>query len=160
MFLHLLRHAHAGDSTTWSGPDEARPLTDKGRGQADRLGRFLAEQQFSTDLVVTSPMVRARQTADIVAEHLGLSVVVDDRLGEVLEAAMVEAILRDHHDPAAPILVGHDPDLSDLVASLCGAAAVPIRKGTFARIESERPLRDHRGTLRWLIPPDVFTLER
>lgn len=160
MFLHLLRHAHAGDSTTWGGPDEARPLTDKGRGQADRLGRFLVEQRFSSDLMLTSPKVRARQTADIVAKHLGLSVIVDDRLGEVLEVATVDAILRDHHDPTAPILVGHDPDLSDLVASLCRAGAVRMRKGALARIESERPLRDGGGTLRWLIPPDALRLER
>ncbi len=56
--------------------------------------------------------------------------------------------------------MGHDPDFSDLVAALCGAAGVPMRKGAFARIEVDRPLQLGTGTLRWLIPPDLLKPER
>lgn len=154
--LHLLRHAHAGDATTWDGPDATRPLTDKGRRQAERLGRFLADRGFTTDMILTSPRVRAAQTAEIVADFLGATVTADDRLGDMLEIRTVENILAEHGDPVAPVLVGHDPDFSDLVASLCGAGQVPMRKGALARIEVERPLRDGGGTLRWLIPPDLL----
>ena len=63
--LHLLRHADAGDPMAWDGPDEARPLSDKGERQADRLGRFLAGVGFAPDVIITSPKVRAAQTAEI-----------------------------------------------------------------------------------------------
>lgn len=156
MLLHLLRHAHAGDWSTWEGPDEARPLTEKGRGQSERLGRFLAAQGFTPDLLITSPKVRAVETAEIVAHVLDASLAVDDRLGGPLDLATVEAIVDAHGAPERPVLVGHDPDFTDLVAVLCGAAGVAMRKGAFARIEVERPLQPGIGTLRWLVPPDLL----
>ena len=55
MELYLLRHAHAGDPGGWDGPDERRPLSDKGEKQADRLGRFLAGIGFQSDAIITSP---------------------------------------------------------------------------------------------------------
>ena len=160
MHLHLLRHAHAGDPMAWDGPDATRPLTDKGRAQAKRLGRLLAERGFQTDVILTSPRVRSSQTADIVAGLLGLPVIVDERLGGGVDLGTLEAILHDHHDPELPLLVGHDPDFSELVAVLCGAAGVPMRKGTFARVDVDRPLVPGAGTLRWLIPPDLLRPER
>lgn len=160
MFLHLLRHAHAGDWSTWEGDDAARPLTDKGRSQAERLGRFLATQGFRPDLIITSPKVRAAETAAIVGERLGVSVAVDDRLGGALDLHIVEGILDDHGDPAQPVLVGHDPDFGQLMAVLCGAAGIPMRKGAFARIEVDRPLTTGGGDLRWLLPPDLLKPDR
>lgn len=156
MYLHLLRHAHAGDAYDWDGPDTTRPLTDKGCAQADRLGRFLADHRFTTDGILTSPKSRARQTAEIVAGHLEAAVVEDARLGGALDLQALDELLADHHDPVAPILVGHDPDCSELVAVLCGAAGVTMRKGAFARIEVPRPFQPGAGTLRWLIAPDLL----
>ena len=160
MFLHLLRHAHAGDPSAWDGPDAVRPLSDKGRAQAERLGRFLAAHGFETEIVMTSPKTRALQTAEIVADRLGASVAVDERLGGGLFLAHVDAILADHGDPTSPVLVGHDPDMSDLVSMLCGGAEVPMRKGAFARIEVGTPLAPGTGALRWLLPPDAIKPER
>ena len=160
MLLHLLRHAHAGDWSEWTGPDAVRPLTDKGRSQAERLGRFLKGQGFTTDGIITSPKLRAAQTAQIVAGHLDVPLVADDRLAEALDLATLEGILDDHGAPERPVLVGHDPDFSELVAVLCGAAGIPMRKGAFARIEVERPLQPGAGSLRWLVPPDLLKPER
>lgn len=160
MLVHLLRHAHAGDWSTWTGPDAARPLTDKGRAQADRLGRFLAGQGFRPDVIVSSPKVRAVETARIVADHVDVPVTIDERLGAAVDLTVVEAILDDHEAPERPLLVGHDPDFSELVAILCAAAGVPMRKGSFARIEVDRPLQPGTGTLRWLVPPDLLKPER
>lgn len=160
MLLHLLRHAHAGDWSTWEGVDAARPLTDKGRSQSERLGRFLAGIAFRPDLLITSPKVRAVETAEVVARLLDASVAVDDRLAGPLDLPTMEAILSSHGDPDRPVLVGHDPDFSDLVAALCGAAGIPMRKATLARIEVDRPLQLGTGTLRWLIPPDLLKPER
>lgn len=160
MLLHLLRHAHAGDAMAWNGPDAARPLSDKGRGQSERLGAHLKGIGFTTDAVVTSPKLRSVQTAEIVAGYLGVGVDVDERLAGSLDLATVEAVLRDAGDPERPVLVGHDPDFGELVASLSAAAGIPMRKGSLARIEVDRPLQAGAGTLRWLLPPDLLKPER
>jgi phosphohistidine phosphatase len=154
--LHLLRHAHAGDPATWSGPDERRPLSDKGEKQADRLGRFLAEIGFKPDAIITSPKLRAAQTAEIVALRLGVPVAVDARLAGAVDLRAVDDILRDAGDPKQPVIVGHDPDFSELVAILCGSSQVPMKKSAFARIDVSRPFEPGTGTLRWLIPPDLL----
>ena len=157
--LHLLRHAHAGDPAKWAGPDFDRPLSVKGRAQADALGAHLAQLGQPFDLLLSSPLVRARQTAEHIAARLGLAVVIDDRLagsGGVLGPAGLDAILSDQGDPDRPILVGHDPDFSDLVASLAGASDVPMRKGTLARIDLDRPLQAGAGVLVFLLPPEVI----
>jgi phosphohistidine phosphatase len=156
MLLHLIRHAHAGDPEAWDGPDAARPLSEKGRSQAERLGRYLADIGFRTDAILTSPKLRARQTAEIVAEHLGVDVVEDQRLAGALDLDTVAAILNDADDTERPVLVGHDPDFSELVSVLSDAANAPMRKGALARIEIEGPLEPGAGTLRWMIPPDAL----
>ena len=160
MLLHLVRHADAGDPEAWTGPDAARPLSEKGRAQAQRLGVFLAEHDVRTDAVITSPKLRAAQTAEIVAGHLSVAVTTDDRLGEPLDLAKLDAVLTDAGNPDRPMLFGHDPDFSEFVAELCGAANVPMRKGALARIEVDRPLASGGGTLRWLIPPDAVRPKR
>lgn len=158
--LHLLRHAHAGGPSTWDGPDERRPLSDKGEQQADRLGRFLAEIGFQPDAIITSPKVRAAQTAEIVGRRLGVPVGVDARLGAELGIGALEGVLRDAGDPERPVIVGHDPDFTELVAILCGASRVPMKKGSLARIDAPRPLEPGGGTLRWLVPPDLLRPDR
>ena len=155
--LHFLRHAHAGDPLAWDGPDEDRPLSPKGERQADRLGLFLLSVRFTPDVFITSPKLRASQTAEFVATHLGTRVEIDDRLAAAFDVGMLEDILRDAGDPLRPVVVGHDPDFSTLVAELCGAPEIPMKKGALARIEIERPLRSGMGTLRWLVPPDLLT---
>ncbi len=156
MELYLLRHADAGDPMAWEGPDEIRPLSDKGERQADRLGRFLAGSGFRPDAILTSPRVRAAETARIVGEHLAVRARVDERLAGELNPDVIESLLRDAGDPERMVLVGHDPDFSDLVAELCGATQIPMRKGALARIDCARPVAAGTGTLRWLVPPDLL----
>lgn len=153
--LHLLRHAHAGDPTKWHGPDFDRPLSARGREQAARLGTLLAATGFAPDAIIASPRVRALQTAELLADRLGARFRVDGRLAEPLSARAVERILGDAGDPLRPVLVGHDPAFSELLALLTGAADIPLRKGALARIDVERPLAPGQGLLRWLIPPEL-----
>ena len=158
--LYFLRHAHAGDPEAWTGDDAARPLSDKGEKQAERLGTFLAGVGFKPDAIISSPKLRAAQTAEIVARHLGVPYSTDDRLGHALDLAALETLLRDAGDPSRPVVAGHDPDFSELVAELLGSDGIPMSKGALARIDVERPLRSGSGTLRWLVPPDLLKPER
>jgi phosphohistidine phosphatase SixA len=154
--LYLLRHAHAGDPTKWHGPDELRPLSGKGERQAEHLARFLKSIHFTPDIVLSSPKLRSTQTAAPLAAALGLEVRLDERLSGSPGLEELEGLLLDAADPRRPVLVGHDPGFSSLVALICGAPSIPMRKGAMARIDAPRPMLPGSGTLRWLIPPDLF----
>jgi phosphohistidine phosphatase len=154
--LYFLRHAHAGDPEAWTGDDAARPLSDKGEKQAERLGTFLAGVGFTPDAIISSPKLRAAQTAEIVARHLGIQISFDDRLAGAFEVETLETLLGDAGDPVRPVVVGHDPDFSDVLAELSGASRLPMPKGALARVDIERPLWAGGGTLHWLVPPDLL----
>jgi phosphohistidine phosphatase len=154
--LHLLRHAHAGDPMKWQGPDEIRPLSAKGRGQAERLGALLAGAAFSPDIVLSSPMARALETAQLVAAPLGVNVATAEVLAGRLDLELLDSLLKEFGDPERPLLVGHDPDFSTIAADLVGVAELPLRKAALARIDVPRPLRPGAGILRWLVPPELL----
>src|SRR5258706_297199 len=75
--LHLLRHAHAGEPTGWTGSDDERPLSAKGEEQAERPGRFLASTAFRPDVIVSSPKIRAARTAEDVGKALDPEIPLD-----------------------------------------------------------------------------------
>ena len=147
--LHFLRHAHAGDPLKWHADDAERPLSGKGRDQADRLARMLEAIGFETDAILTSPKLRAQQTAEPVALRLGTRMVVDDRLAGPVTLAALERILADAGGPSKPVIVGHDPDFSELVVLLVGASELP-EAGLHGSSHYDLP-----GVLRWLIPPEL-----
>jgi phosphohistidine phosphatase len=155
--LFLLRHAHAGDPERWSGDDDVRPLSDKGRRQSERVARLLVAADEAPDLLVTSPRVRAAETAQIVGAALGVPVVEDRRLVGPLYAEEVQDILAAAGPAERPCLVGHDPDFSSLLGELLGVAAIPMRKGALARIDFEGQVRTGRGVLRYLVPPELLS---
>jgi phosphohistidine phosphatase len=154
--LYLIRHAHAGDSSKWVGPDSERPLSPKGKRQAERLGAFLAERGFAPDAIVTSPKLRAKQTAELVADAIGIAVTVDERLGGPLDPDDVGDIA-ERVGGTSVVLVGHDPDFSNLCALLTGSEYLPMKKGTLARIDMAVPVQPNGGVLRWLLPPELFS---
>jgi phosphohistidine phosphatase len=152
--IYLLRHAHAGDATAWDGPDSERPLSNKGRRQAERLGQFLADRAFAPDAILSSPKLRARQTAQLVGDALGIGVTTDDRLAGALDVEVLEALI-DGAGGTSVVLVGHDPDFTDLAMTLTGASYLPLKKATLARIDTSLPVQPGTGILRWLLPPDL-----
>jgi phosphohistidine phosphatase len=155
--LFFVRHADAGDPAEWTGDDRDRPLSDEGRRQARQLGSYLKALQLNPDAVITSPKVRAADTAKLVGEALGRDVTTDSRLAGGLEADGLGGLLGDlDAGVGRVILVGHDPDLSSLVSWL-GGAPVELGKGALARVDlPDRSVGPGRGSLRWLLPPDAI----
>ena len=158
--LHLLRHAHAGDPMKWTGSDAIRPLTEKGRQQSERLGMFLVRAGFQPDVILSSPLTRAVETARLVGAALGVRVDVADQLGGPLDLDTVEGLLRSAGGPRRPLLVGHDPDFSLLAADLAGVGELPLRKAALVRIDVKLPLRSGGGILRWLLPPELLNASK
>ena len=153
--IYLLRHGHAGDPNAWKGDDAARPLSAKGRQQAKRLGKFLAQAGFRPDVVISSPKVRARETAELVGSRLGVDVELDERVADGFDVRGVRDLVK-RFDSGRIVFVGHDPDFSELLASLVGAPAIPMPKGAIARIDFDVAPAPGRGALRWLLPPDAL----
>lgn len=123
--LWLLRHAEAVDG----GPDDERPLTERGARQADGVGIALARLGTHIDVCLSSPKLRALQTAQRVCEPLGVDVTVEPRLaGEPFD---VHDLTAGHGDV---LLVGHDPSFSLLLHDLTGAQA-RMSKGGLAGVD-------------------------
>lgn len=156
--LYLLRHAHAGNPAHWTRDDAARPLSTRGRAQAQRLGRFLAEHGIVPDTIVSSPKLRARQTANLVADAIGVGVTSDDRLAAAFDLDALGALI-DGVGGTSLMVVGHDPDLSELAALLSGTAYLPLRKGALARLDLSLPVGPGGAILRWLLPPELLPLD-
>jgi phosphohistidine phosphatase len=154
LHLYLLRHAHAGNPSAWAGDDADRPLSDKGRRQAERLGSFMAERGLAPDAVVSSPKLRAVETAELFAAPLGVAVSTDRRLAGPLDVDMLAGVL-DAADGRRIVVVGHDPDFSELAATLAGASYLPLKKGALCRLDVSLPLQAAGGILRWLLTPDL-----
>lgn len=156
MELYLLRHAHAGDPAKWHGDDAERPLSAKGRRQSERLGALLASIRFRPDAIVSSPKVRALETARVVGKAIHVAPTVDDRLASGFDLRRLVTLLEEGSTWSRVILVGHDPDFSDLLGELVGAPDLAMRKGCLARVDFETRPAPGEGALRWLIPPDVL----
>jgi phosphohistidine phosphatase len=153
--LFLLRHADAGDPMAWAGDDAERPLSAKGKRQARRLASLLAEIGWKPDVILTSPKVRAAETARIVGQAVDVKPADEQILASSFELSDVASVLADHPDARRVVLVGHDPDFSSLASTLTGAA-IELRKGAIARIDlQDSSPAAGQGALRWLIPPGV-----
>ena len=113
MRLYLIRHAKAAQGE----PDELRPLTPAGRDAARRLGEQLAADEL--DAVVSSPLLRARETALAIAKACGLDAETDDRLAPGATVDDVRAAVAGRGERVAA--VGHQPDCSLVAIALTGA---------------------------------------
>ncbi len=158
MDVYFLRHGLAVDRDEWRGPDGARPLTDEGREKTRRAARTLDRLGVRPQAIVTSPLVRARQTAEIVAKRLGLEKALgeDPRLGPGFAAAALPAVLEPFAAAAAVLLVGHEPDFSVAIGETIGGADLVMKKGGLALVAVPDPAKP-RGTLQWLLPPRVLS---
>lgn len=151
MDLILLRHGKAEDSHP--GGDSARALVEKGRQQARRAAKVLQASDFLPEIVLTSPLVRARQTADEFSEASGVpGAVIQGWLGCGMhpETAMKE--LTAFHDFRRVCIVGHEPDFSGLIEWVLGCAGgeVDVKRASIACLQITPPSR--HGILRFLIP--------
>jgi phosphohistidine phosphatase len=159
LVLYLVRHAIAEEpGPDW--PDDAqRPLTADGIARMRRAVRGLDALDLRIDGILTSPLVRARQTADVLHEELSAHPRVDtfDVLAAGASPTAVIAALASWPTTARLALVGHEPDLGRLAARLIGARReVPFKKGAVCCIDTGGVPAPARGRLRWFAPPRLL----
>ena len=150
MKLYFLRHGKA-DWPGWDKPDDERPLTKEGKREMARIAGFLRELKIKPARIISSPLPRALQTAQIAAEALELEVRQDRTLAKGFTIAKLRALLK-RTGSEDLMIVGHDPDFTDNIRALTGAN-VKLGKGGIARVDLEDATAPAR--LVWLIPPKV-----
>lgn len=164
MKLYLVRHAEAEDARDASARSDAtRALTPKGRRRVRSLAHALRDLEVSLELLWTSPLTRARQTAEILARGLRLArtpVVVDALLPDRDPQEVVAEMAALRPLPEAMGLVGHEPYLSQLVALLCtgtpDGANFDFKKCGLCRLDVEKIRHGRCAQLEWFIPPRWF----
>lgn len=152
MKLYFLRHGQA-NWEQWERPDDERPLTKKGRKEVESVANALQELKVRPHEILTSPLPRAFETAQIVSEKLDVELTTTSLLAPGFGLHSLRQLLSDHADRDL-MLVGHEPDFSLALAQLTGGT-VRMAKAGLARVDIENAA-DLRGELVWLIPPKVL----
>ena len=155
--LYLLRHA----KSSWkdlSLPDFDRPLKDRGRKAAKRIGKYLAAENLNGALVVCSTAVRTRETAEIVLKqaHLPVDVRFEERIYEASLRTLVHLVSEIPDEKQIVIMIGHNPGFEELLAYLTGEGrrmpTAALAKIKFD-VESWKDIKEDQGALDWFVTP-------
>ena len=162
MNLYIVRHAIAVEHGTPGYEDDSqRPLTDNGRKKMKKISRSLDRLGLQLDVILTSPYVRARDTAKILADRFSMTekIYFSENL---IPPGNFEALVFEIHekyDLANVALVGHEPMLSSLISWLTTGeteARIMLKKGGVAFLSSDSLFQDGRATLQWLLTPAIM----
>ena len=156
--LLLLRHAKAENAAAGSS-DINRALNERGKKEAQAIGTFIRKQNLTFELVLCSPAVRARETAELVlaAAEVTANVRYDQRMYEASPRQLLEVISEVEEDKSAVLLVGHNPGMEELLRALTGTGD-PMATGTLAKIELNSDewsrVTENVGGLEYVVRPD------
>ena len=148
MELYFLRHGEA-DWPDWKKSDDERPLTKYGKKEMREVGKFLERLKVDPVLIVTSPLPRASQTAEIAADYLKAKLRKDESLAPGFGMSELRTVLKRHRAKAL-MLVGHEPDFTNVISKLTGAS-LKLSKGGVALLDVD--VESEEGKLLWLFPP-------
>jgi phosphohistidine phosphatase len=154
--LYLVRHGVAEERGPKWPDDGKRPLSADGMSRMKKSARGLDRIDVTFDVILSSPLVRARQTADILsAEMEGHPAIVNvDSLAPGAPFASLVADLEKHARKTRIALVGHEPGIGELAARLIGSRhPIEFKKGAVARIDVDQIPPAGPGDIRWMMPP-------
>jgi phosphohistidine phosphatase len=158
MFLYLLRHASAGQSLASAKKDEKRGLDKEGIEQCGYIGRALAALGVQVEIIVSSPLKRAAQTAALVGNEMGHEgkLVMENALRPQSSFSDFQKMLEKYARQDSMLLVGHNPNLREFLGRLISdsgcEAVVDLKKGAVAKVE----MRRNSGSLSWVLTPRIL----
>lgn len=157
MDLFILRHGKAGKSSPGPG-DAARALTRKGKDEIKQVAQWMKMNTFRFDLIATSPLQRAHETASIVAYVLGQkkNLTIWDTLAPGGDPETLCSCVLEQESDATVLIVGHEPLLSRFIGTLISGHAdtsILVSKGGLAKIRNCSTETRPRGELQWLLTP-------
>ena len=165
MNLYLLRHGIAAEpGVAGYEPDSERPLTPRGEKRLRDAARAMEELDLSFDLILSSPFLRARQTAGIIAQNLRLRKKLafsDDLTPGGNPRLLIQQLNQFRPEPEDILLVGHEPYLGKLVALLAAgntSLEIDFKKGGLCKLEAEFLLYGRCAKLVWLLTPRLMEL--
>jgi phosphohistidine phosphatase len=155
VILYFLRHGKAGEAR--AADDDARRLTDAGVAALEAAAPLWRRLNLRPDAVISSPLARALETAELFVAGIGRgSVTVNERLVPGARWEDMGRAMAAFPDARRIMFVGHEPDLSNAIATLTGAGSVRMRKGAVACVEFPGTPEPGSGELAWLIDPDLY----
>lgn len=157
--LYLIRHGVAAERGDDYPDDSKRPLTSAGISRLRKEAKALDAMDVGFDHIITSPLVRTRQTADVFAETLKTkpSVSQSDALAPAGTPVAVIQEIGKHSKKGRIALVGHEPNIGELAARLIGARApLEFKKGAICRIDFDALPVSGPGHLRWFVTPRML----
>jgi phosphohistidine phosphatase SixA len=164
MNLYIIRHGIAvEEGTAGYESDSERPLTDKGRKKMRQIAKGLRNLGVEFDLILSSPYVRARETAEILAEVFKMkkNITFTESLIPLAHPELLVGEINQTYSVDSIAVVGHEPHLSTLIGILVAENAkldVTLKKGGVCYITADDlHHNDHRATLEWLLTPGILT---
>ncbi|MEO7296436.1 MAG: histidine phosphatase family protein [Candidatus Limnocylindria bacterium] len=155
MILYFLRHGKAGSPRATN--DDVRELTPKGTAALRAAAPLWHRLNLRPDLVLSSPLPRALQTAQLFCDAMGGGPTPDEGLRPGASWGDLARAMAAHPNARRVMFVGHEPDLSSAIVDLTGAASVRMRKGGLACIEFYGVPEPGGGEIAWLLDPDLYT---
>ena len=158
MFLYFLRHASAGQRLSTAKNDEKRALDKDGIEQCGFIGRALAALGVQVEVILSSPLKRATQTAALVGNEMGHEgkLVLENALRPQAAFSDFQKMLEKYARQDSILVVGHNPNLREfLVRVICDSgceAVIELKKGAVAKVE----MRRNTGSLSWCITPRIL----
>src|ERR1700693_1259394 len=158
MIIYFLRHASAGEAFANPKKDEKRALDKEGIEQCGYIGRALAAIEAQVDVIISSPLKRATQTASLVGNEMGYEgkLQIETALRPGTAFADFRRMLEKYAQQESIMVVGHNPNLSQFLGAAISdsgcEASVDLKKGAVARVD----MRRSSGTLQWCLPPKVL----
>jgi len=163
MKIYLIRHSNAVEpGTPGYEEDSSRPLTEKGREKMKKIAASLKKLDVKPDLIVSSPYVRAQQTAEILAKVLKYKpeLTFSDALVPLGHPDNIIGEINEKYNVAELVLVGHEPCLSILIGTLTGGnseLAITIKNGGVCCLLADDLHTDRKATLEWFLTPKILT---
>lgn len=157
MIIYFVRHASAGEHIVNPRKDEKRPLDSDGIEQCGQIGRALAACNTQADVIISSPLKRATQTASLVGNEIGYEgkLQLEPAMRPEGSFADFRRMLEKYAKYEAIMVVGHNPSITEFLARIVnksGAEAlIDFKKGAVARVETTR----NAAVLNWFFPPKI-----
>jgi len=160
MILYIVRHSDAVPSGTPGVPEDERPLTDKGTKKMREIARGLRAVDVKPELILSSPLPRARRTAEIVVEEMGggIPLKLTDALSPSGNRSALYREFRTDRKLSAVMIVGHQPALGEIAGEIAWGSAehyLELKKGGVCALEVGRLDPTPAGTLLWLLTPAI-----
>ncbi len=162
MNLYMIRHAIAVDEGTPEyEEDSQRPLTEKGKKKMRQIAKGLRALGADFDLILSSPYIRAQETAEILADvfKIKADVAFSDNLIPMGDPDLLIAEMNEKYNANSVALVGHEPFLSALIGLLVSENAnmdMTLKKGGVCRLSADDLHHTHKATLEWLLTPGIL----